>query len=97
MICANRLAPAVLFSIGCAGLPAATHRCCDPCATATSEISPNQSPDRFWVDDAALGKSHPGGALLKPDEESRGIASARPPLIAPTPDGVALRETYRKQ
>ena len=44
MICANRLAPAVLFSIGCAGLPAATHRCCDPCAAATSEISPSHSP-----------------------------------------------------
>ena len=37
MICANRLAPAVLFSIGCAGLPAATHRCCDPCAAATTK------------------------------------------------------------
>jgi len=44
MICANRLAPAVLFSIGCAGLPAATHLCCDPCAAATSEISPSHSP-----------------------------------------------------
>src|ERR1017187_7218308 len=44
MICANRLAPAVVFSIGCAGLPAATHRCCDPCAAATSEISPSHSP-----------------------------------------------------
>src|SRR5450631_634744 len=44
MTCANRLAPAVLFSIGCAGLPAATHRCCDPCAAATSEISPSHSP-----------------------------------------------------
>src|ERR1039457_7094721 len=44
MICANRLAPAVLFSIGCAGLPAATHRGCDPCAAATSEISPSHSP-----------------------------------------------------
>ena len=44
MICAYRLAPAVLFSIGCAGLPAATRRCCDPCAAATSEISPSHSP-----------------------------------------------------
>src|ERR1022692_2388650 len=44
MICANGLAPAVLFSIGCAGLPSATHRCCDPCAAATSEISPSHSP-----------------------------------------------------
>src|ERR1035437_7026419 len=44
MICANRLAPAVLFSIGCAGLPAATRRCCDPSAAATSEISPSHSP-----------------------------------------------------
>lgn len=44
MICANRLAPAVLFSTGCAGLPAATHRCCDPRAAATSEISPSHSP-----------------------------------------------------
>ena len=38
MICGNRLAAAVVFSIGCAGLPAATHLCCDPCAAATSEI-----------------------------------------------------------
>ena len=51
MICANRLAPAVLFSIGCAGLPAATHRCC-----GGNERNITKSlADRFWADDAPLG------------------------------------------
>jgi hypothetical protein len=90
MICANRLAPAALFAIGCAGLPAVRtvqsqtyfKQTSSPAAThrlLRSLRGGNEriSPaDRFWADHAPLG-SYSGPEVPIEDRNPVSGADAR--------------------
>src|ERR1019366_8051087 len=73
MICANRLAPAVLFSIGCARLACRNSSVLRSLRGGNERNITKSLADRFWADDAPLGKSPADGPAELPESNVEGL------------------------